>query len=48
MQQWCCQMAYRLYPKCFSLQYKQIAILLQSFVLYLAVALERPAGLSRD
>lgn len=41
-------MAHSLYPNCHSLQYIQIVILLQGFVLYLAVALESPADLSRD
>ena len=48
MRQWFCQMAHRLYPNRQSLQNIQIVILLQGFVLYLAVALETPADLSGD
>ena len=48
MQQWYCQMAHRLCPNCHSLQYIQIVILLRGFMVYLAVAPESPADLSRD
>lgn len=48
MQRWYCQMPDRLHPNCHSLQDLQMRILLEGFVLYLAVALGSPVALSRD